>query len=422
MANKRWEKQLAATLGLGFTLLQTMTVFAAPEISLDDSVAMALKNNPAIRLAAEDKDKAAWGVKEAQGGNLPTLTLQGSESRGSNAGGGIGDSASTSLRMNWQLYSGGRTEALVDQAKHNAHSADLGVAKAEQQLKLDTTTAYYNVLQAQNMVKVNEQAVANLNEHLQTVNAQYQAGAVAKADVLRSEVELANAQQNLTKAKNGYDVALASLNNIIGEPLDSQSVLKDELAYAKYDQSLEDSVKTALTNRPEIGQSQDGIAAAKASVQAANSGNLPTVAVSGSRGYSGDTFPGDNSNWSVGVSASWNVFDGNVTRSRVKAAETTMNKANITDDQLKDSIALEVRQSYLSMKEAEQRIQTSQVAVDKANEDLKIARTKYSAGAGTNLDVIDAQLALTQANTNYTQALYDYNVNKAKLLKATGQI
>jgi len=88
--------------------------------------------------------------------------------------------------------------------------------------------------------------------------------------------------------------------------------------------------------------------------------------------------------------------------------------------QSRDSVQLEVRQAFLNMKEAEKRIETSKVAVDKAEEDFKIAQVRYSAGVGTNLDVIDAQLALTQAKTNNIQALYDYNTSKAKLDKAMG--
>jgi len=160
---------------------------------------------------------------------------------------------------------------------------------------------------------------------------------------------------------------------------------------------------------------------ATAGVKAADSGRLPTISVSGSQGWNGNEFPGDNSNWSVGVSANWNFFDAGVTEAKIKSAQATLEKSREQDQQLRQNVELEVRQSYLSMKEAEQRIQTAQVAVDKAVEDVSIAQTKYNAGAGTNLDVIDAQLALTQAKTNYTQALYDYNVNKAKLEKAVGR-
>lgn len=423
MSPKRYSLKPRISLTVvGLLLLNTtMALAAIPELSLDDSIALALKNNPAIKMAIADQEKAAWGSKENQGNKLPTLSLAHSDSRSSSGmGAGFNDNFSTSLRLNWPLYTGGRLEGQIRQADLNEDIASLGVVKAQEQLKLDTTMAYYNVLQGQNLVKVNQQTALNLTEHLKNVQAQYEVGTIAKADVLRSEVELANAQQNLTKTQNTYEVAVASFNNITGMPLDNKNIMKDDLGYVKYGMSLEESIQLAKERRPEITQSQDGIEVAKTGIKIADSGRLPTVALTANQGISGASFPGENSNWSIGVSASWNLFDGGITSAKVNAANANADKVKAGDQQLRDGIELEVRQAYLSMKEAEARIETSKVAVSKAEEDLKASKAKYYAGAGTNMDVIDAQVALTQANNNATQALYDYNVNKAKLAKAVG--
>lgn len=421
MSYKKYRiKPKVSLLATGLLVLNTAISLAAiPELSLDDSVAMALKNNPSIQMALADKEKALWGIKESEAGKMPTLSLSSGYSRSPGSSSPT-DSFNNSLKLNWPLYTGGRVEGQIDQAKLNADVAKLGVTKAEEQLKLDTTTAYYNVLQGRNVVKVNQETVNNLAEHLKNVQAQYQVGTIAKSDLLRSEVELANAQQNLTKAQNTYDVAVANFNNVIGIPLDSQNIMKDDLAYVKYDLSLEDSIKMAQQKRPEIAQSQDNIDIATTGIKIADSNRLPTLNFSASDGLSGSTFPGQNNNWSVGVSASWNIFDAGVTNAKVKAAEANVDKVKASDNQLRAGIELEVRQAYLSMKEAEARMQTSQVAVGKGEEDLKASQAKYYAGVGTNIGVIDAQVALTQANTNATQAVYDYNVNKAKLEKAVG--
>ncbi|MBC8014303.1 MAG: TolC family protein [Sporomusaceae bacterium] len=415
-------KPAVFALATGFLVLNTaITLAAAPELSLDDSIAMAMKNNPSIQMAIADQEKAMWGIKENEAGRLPTLSLASSSNRSLNVpGSSPNDSFSTSLRMNWSLYTGGRVEGQIDQAKLGAHIAGLGVTKAEEEVKLDTTTAYFTILQGRNVVKVNQQTVDSLTEHLKNVQAQYQVGTIAKSDVLRSEVELANAQQNLIKAQNTYELAIASFNNITGMPLDRVNTMKDDLTYVKYELSLEDSIKMAQQKRPEIVQSQDNIDIAKTGIRIADSGRLPTVAVSANDGISGSSFPGQNNNWSVGISASWNLFDGGVTNAKVKQAKANEDKVKASDKQVRDGIELEVRQAYLNMKEAEARIETSQVAVSKAAEDLKASQAKYYAGVGTHIDVIDAQTALTQANTNTTQASYDYNVNKAKLEKAIG--
>lgn len=415
-------KPAVSMLATGLLVLNTaITLAAAPELSLDDSIAMALKNNPSIQIAIADKEKSMWVIKENEAGRLPTLSLASSSNRSLNVpGSSPSDSFSTSVRLNWSLYTGGRVEGQIHQAKLGANIASLGVTKAEEQVKLDTTTAYFTILQSRNVVKVNQQTVDSLTEHLKNVQAQYQVGTIAKSDLLRSEVELANAQQNLTKAQNSYELAIASFNNVTGMPLDTASTMKEDLTYSKYELSLEDSIKIAQQKRPEIAQSQDNIDIAQTGIKIADSGRLPTVAVSANDGINGSTFPGQNNNWSIGISASWNLFDGGVTNAKVKEAKANEDKVKASGKQIRDGIELEVRQAYLSMKEAEARIETSQVAVSKAEEDLKASQAKYYAGVGTNLDVIDAQTALTQASNNATQASYDYNVNKAKLEKAAG--
>ncbi|MEN6412039.1 MAG: TolC family protein [Veillonellales bacterium] len=425
MAGKRKKMPAFVLAAMGVFLVNSSLVFAdAPLVSLDDSVAMALKNNSAIKIALTDRDKALLGIDEAKAGGGPTLSLSSSGNRSMNmAEGTPGNSFSNSLRLSMPLYTGGRLAGQVDQAKLNAHAADLGVIKAQQQTTLAATTAYFTVLQSHNMVKVNQEAVDSLTAHLNNVQAQYSVGTVAKSDVLGTQVQLANAQQNLTKAQNAYDVAVSSLNNITGMPLDTQNTYQDDLSYTPYAMSLDDSITAALKNRPEIGQSKDSVDAAKVGVKVADSGHLPTVSVSGAEGWSDNNFPGTaNNNWSVGISASWNLFDSGLTNAKVKEAKAAADKAAEQDKSTHDSIELEVRQDYLSMKEAEQRIQTSSVAVDQAADALKIAEAKYQAGAGTNLDVMDAELDLTQAKTNHTQALYDYNTNKAKLETAIGGV
>lgn len=402
-------------------MMNASMVFAAPPIlSLDDSVAMALKNNPAIKLAAVDQDKARFGIDAAEAGSLPVLSLTGSGSRGnSQLGSDTANSFNTSLQLTMPIYTGGKISGQIDQAKFNADAANLGVVKAEQQTQLDATTGYFSILQTRNMVQVNQETVDNMVSHLKNVQAQYNVGTVAQGDVLQSDVALANAQQNLTIAQNANAVAEAGFNNTVGQPLATKSSYQDKFTYVPYSMTLDDSIKLALKNRPEVGQSQDSIAAAKAGVTVADSGLLPTVNISGGTGRSGSDFPG-NQNWSVGVTANWNLFDSGLTKAQIAEAKTAVATAAIQDKQTRDGIELEVRTDYLSMKEAEQRIQTSAVAVNQAADSLKIAEAKYSAGVGTNIDVIDAQLALTQAKTNATQALYDFNVDKAQLTKAVG--
>lgn len=401
-------------------LLLNTSAFAAPlELSLSDSVKLALDNNPAIKMAQSDQDRSGWSLDEAETAKMPTLSLGSSYNlKQSNPTAG-GNDINNSLRLSWQLYSGGRIEGQIDQAKQNVKSAQIGVEKAKDQVRQDATTTYYAVLQAGSLVSVNQQTVLNLEEHLKTVQAKYDAGVVAKSDVLRAEVELANARQNLIKVQNNYELAKISLLNTMMLDSNTELTLTDSLSYVKFDKSLDECLTLTGKNRPEIAQADISIAIAEKAVDTAASGRLPSVSLSASNGWS-DGFLPNNDNWSVGVSASWNLFDAGAVSAKVKQADASLSKAQEQAKQVKTNALLEVRQNYLSLGEAGKRLDTNAVAVDKAEEDLSIAREKYNAGVGTNLDVIDAQLALTQAKTNRIQALYDYNASLAKLNKAMG--
>ena len=426
--SKKLHKSLATVIASGMLVSLTLPGFAAPiEITLDEAIVMALKNNPSIKVAEYDVEKANWSVEEAKGAKQPSLSFSHSATHKKTAPnpplikGGIGDQFANSVDLTWPLLTGGKVEGTIDKAKLGVKAADLGVEKSQQQIKLDATTGYYSILQTRNLVKLSEESLDRLNAHLKNVEAQYNAGTVAKSDVLRSEVEKAKAEQSLIKAQNSYELAVSSFNNVIGLPLETQVTVKEELGYEKYEKTLEECISTALVSRPELAQAKVSVESAKADVKVAESGKKFSVAAVASDKWNDSEFAGTkNNNWSVGINASYNLFDSGVTKAKVKGAEASVDKSLEQLRQANDSVQLEVRQAYLNMKEAEKRIDTSKVAVTKAEEDYKIAQVRYSAGVGTNLDVIDSQVALTSAKTDYVQALYDYNTSRAKLDKAMG--
>ncbi len=418
-----WKKRLAMVLTSGFLVFNTAVVMAAPiELSLDESINMALQNNPAIKMADADRESAQWALKEANGAKMPTITLTHTDRR-TRAYSYVApyNTFSNQIAMSVPLYTGGKVEAGIAQAQLNLKVNDLAVDQSKQQIKLNATNGYYTILQTINALKVSQESVDMMNAHLKNVQAQYSVGVVAKSDLLRSEVELANYQQNLIVAQNNYDLAISSFNNVLGLPLATEVKVKDELQHVKYQLSLDESIAYAMIHRPESIQADYAIDIAKQSVKIAKSGKLPTVSASAATGWSDTTFPGtDNNTWSIGLTATWTAFDSGVTDSQIKQSDSAVSKAVQQAKQTKDSVHLEVRQAYLNMNEADKRIATTQVAVEKAEEDFKISGVRYSAGVGTNLDVIDAQVALTQAKNNYIQAMYDYNTSKANLGKAMG--
>lgn len=418
----RWKKHLAAMLAGGFLLLNTAAVLAAPmELSLEDSIALALKNNDSIKIANSSRENARWQVKEKEAGKSISGTLTHTSLRTDPDHGNAINSFSNGLAVSWNVYTGGQVESGIKQARLGLTSADLAVDAARQQVKYNAASKYFTVLQTRNLVQVDKESVENLTAHLQNVQAQFEVGTVAKTDVLRSQVELANAQQSLIKAENNYQLAVSNLNNVMGQPLSTELQIKQELGYEPYALSMDDCIAYSLQQRPELAQAKLSEEINKEAVKYAQAGYRPTVTVSAGTELSDPSFPGDNyQDWYAKAVASWNIFDGGSTKASVKAAQATLEESGHTLNQTKDSVQLEVRQAYLNMKEAEKRIDTSKVAVDQAQEDFKIAQVRYTAGVGTNLDVMDAQVALTEAKTNYIQALYDYNTSKADLERAMG--
>ena len=415
---KKSRKVLVLTAAV--SLLCSQSVFAETlELDLDDAVQRALTTNPAIKIAVSEKKGSRAELNAGRGGYADPQWNTATRSYSKN----LGNSHSNSITASIPIYTGGQLSGTIDQAKANYKSYALGETKAYIEMKKTATDGYFSLLQAGNMENLYQDSVNQLEEHLKNVQAQYDVGVVAKVDVLRSEVSLANAQQQLIQATNNYDVAEASLNKIIGTSLDTTLKLKDSLQYTPYENDMQYCLDYASMNRAELEQSRLAVDAAKGAVKVAKSGFLPKVTASATEswGGSGSNWPGDDKeNWSVGISASMNIFDSGVTLSKVHAAEEKLLQAEETYRDTVNSVELEVRSNYLGLREAEKRISTTQVAVAKAEEDFHIAQVRYMAGVGTNLDVIDAQVALTEAKTNFVNALYDYNTSKIALETSMG--
>lgn len=433
---KKAKNVLALTAAL--SVLCSQSVFAATlELDLEETIQRALLTNPSVKIAEYNRKAAKADYSAAKGARGISISLSHDSGRGGYAdyamrsvnGGtkiltkGIGNSHSNSITASLPIFTGGELQGQIGQAKANYRSMLSAEEQAYNEMKETATTGYFNMLNATNMKALRQESVDRLQAHLDNVIAQYNVGIVARADVLRSEVELANAQQDYITASNEYDVAEATLNNIIGTPLNTALKLKDSLQYVPYDNDMAYCLAYSEQHRPELKQAEYAIDSAEAALVVARSGHMPKVYANASNnwGGNGSDWPGDDDeNWSIGVTASMNIFDSGVTWSKIHAAQENLAKAKETQRQIKDAVELEVRTDYLNMREAEKRISTTQVAVASAEEDYHIAVVRYQAGVGTNIDVMDAQEALTQAKTNYYQALYNYNTSKAALNTSMG--
>lgn len=421
------------------TMLFSHTVFAEEmvELNLDDAMQRAFATNPAITIAGYERDSARADYNVARQSRGISISANHQTKRSGmddnipkrNSMGiptgefykNINNEHNNVISATMPIYTGGKLSGMIKQAKAGYKYAEVGVQKAYNDMRSTVTNGYFNVLQADNMQKLGRESVDRLTDHLKNVEAQYEVGVVAKVDVLRSQVELANAKQNLIQAENAYQLAEANMNRIVGLPLDTKLKLDDLLVYSAYDNDLNYCLDYATLHRPELEQAKQGVEAAKGALRVAISGHMPQVAASASQAWGGNDWPGDeNGNWAVGVNVSMNIFDTGVTQSKIHGAEADLAKAHETYRDTVDAVNLDVRSNYFNMREAEKRIDTTRLAVSQAEEDYRIAKLCYMNGVGTNTDVLDAQVALTNAKTNYLKALYDYNISKTDLENSIG--
>lgn len=435
-------------LSAAITMLLSQSAYASEtvEMNLQQAMERAFNTNPSISIAGYELDSARADYNAARQSRGITISGQHQTTRGGyddnqyqrqyngvnpdetpnfstiNVGKGISNNHSNAISASIPIYTGGKLSGTIQQAKAGFKSAEVGLQKAYNDMRSTVTNGYFDVLQADNLQKLGQESVARLEDHLKNVKAQYDVGVVAKVDVLRSEVELANAKQSLIQAENGYQIAEANLNRIVGLPMDTRLKLDNILTYTAYENDMMYCLDYAAGHRPELEQARQNVEAAKGALKVARSGYMPQISANASKSWSSDNWPGDeNGNWGVGVGVSMNIFDTGVTLSRIHGAEADLARAEELYRDTVDAVMLDVRSNYLGMREAEKRIQTAKTAVSQAEEDFRISQVRYMAGVGTNTDVLDAQVALTDAQNNYLQAMYDYNTSKTNLMTSIGE-
>ena len=408
------------------------------DLNLPKTVQMALDYNRDIKNSQYALKKAEYAINQAQAGKKPTVdyTFGAQRSRATDAAtysraaslmgsaNSISNAFSNGISVNIPLYTGGLVEGKIDVAKLGKTNAQEEILRVEQATKYSAIEGYYGLLAYQELQGVYHEAVDNLQGHLDNVQAQYNVGTKAKVDVLSSDVSLANAKTTAITADNNVAIAESNLNNILGLPLETKLNLADhQLPFDTYNISLQEAMDYAMKYRPEVLQAALAVQKAENNIDIADAGNKPTVSVKGSNDWGDTTFPGIDANkrqWSVGANLTYKFYDGGTTKAKVAQAKQDLLVARETEQKTRESVQLQVKQAYLNIRSAAQKVEETQTVVDQARENYRIQNIRYQAGVGINLDVLDAQLSLNQAQVNHIQALYDYNVGIAKLEQVMG--
>lgn len=408
------------------------------DLNLPKTVQMALDYNRDIKNSQYALKKAEYAINQAQAGKKPTVDYNfgAQRSRATDAAtysraaslmgsaNSISNAFSNGISVNIPLYTGGLVEGQIDVAKLGKTNAQEEILRVEQATKYSAIEGYYGLLAYQELQGVYHEAVDNLQGHLDNVQAQYNVGTKAKVDVLSSDVSLANAKTTAITADNNVAIAESNLNNILGLPLETKLNLADhQLPFDTYNISLQEAMDYAMKYRPEVLQAAIAVQEAERSIDIADAGNKPTVAITGGNDWADNTFPGIDANkrsWKVAAGVTYNFYDGGATKAKVNQVKQDLLVARETEQKTRESVQLQVKQAYLNIRSAAQKVEETQTVVDQARENYRIQNIRYQAGVGINLDVLDAQLSLNQAQVNHIQALYDYNVGIAKLEQVMG--
>ncbi len=246
-------------------------------------------------------------------------------------------------------------------------------------------------------------------------------------DLLKAEVELANAQHNLIQARNASRLSRVSFNVLLSRSVDEPFEIEDTLLYNPETPDFDVCLGKALKARPEIKSLDLTDAQIDQQINLSKSKFYPEAAFTYNYIKAGDTPSVSGSNfqkansWQAIIGLSWTFWDWNKTRNSVRQNESIKRQLSQTRKVLEDSIKLELEQAILGLKEAEEKIPTAQKAVDQAEENLRVSEERYKAQVTTSTEVLDAQTLLSQARMNYYSALYDHNLARAGLLRAIGE-
>jgi len=411
----------------------------AEELSLKNALDIAMEKSPAIVSAREGVTAADGKLGQAFGAMLPNVSLSGQagssytkpyDAYGIITVNSLEETAATSnysLTLTQPIFNGALVPGLK-LAEAGYEIAKENYKKAQYDLGYNVVSTYYGVLRASKMNELAQDTLDMSRSHLKQVKAMLDAGTATRADVLRVEVQVANNEVGVMKSENGMILAKDAFNNILGRDLENDVVLSDKEIASEIitPKSNKDCMVMAFENKPDWKIFKLNMSINSKSKDIAWSGYLPSFAIIGSATSNRIDYPKademDQDIYSTAVVASgqWALFDGLAREGRIKEANANLAALEANEESIRNGIILEVKDACLNLESAVKMIRSARKAVDLARENYRISRERYRTGAGSNLEMIDAQTAYSEASTNLYQVQFDYQVAKAKVNQSVG--
>jgi outer membrane protein len=417
---------------------------AAPlRLTLDEAIQRGLETSHRIAEAVARGDAAEAVVGERRAATLPQMAAQAGYTRTNHVTAfGIPTPGNqlniiypdapnnyrTRLDLQWPIYTGGRLDALERAARIDAAASADETGAARGDLTLEITRAYWALVTATESVRVVQESVTRMDAHLRDVRNQLAAGLVPPNDVFSVEAQESRQRMLAVQARATRDVAEADLARLVGAPpgttVEPAAALDITPTAAA---PIETLLESAKQRRPERAALMKRLDAAGERSRAASAGTKPSVAVNGGVDYARPNpriFPREeawHTSWDASVNVSWPLFDGGRTRSEMAEASASTRAIEERLAEFDSTLAVEIRQRVSERDASRAVIDAATDAVRSATEARRVVGERFAAGVATSTDVLDAQVALLQADLDRTQAVANARLADARLVRALGQ-
>ena len=411
------------------TQVEEVKVGGNQPISLSQALELAKRNNNDLQVSVLRLEQSKSVLREAQAALFPSVDLSADVTNSRNVGTTlqfdqarttnplVGDPPSNTTlsgtaQIKYDIYTSGRRNGAIQEAEERIRVQELDVERQSEEIRLNVSKAYYDLQQTDENVRISQSAVENAQASLKDAMALEKAGVGTRFDVLRSQVNLANSQQDLTNAISQQQIARRKLAPLLNLPQSVSISAGDPVKLAGlWQHPLEQSIVTAYQNRPELQQNLAQRKIGEAQIKQALSSSGPQVSLVGRYNLL-DQFDDRTSvsdGYSLGLQASINLYSGGAGTARAAQAKTSIAIAETQFSEQRNQIRFQVEQAYSTQASSLENVQTSNVALEQAKESLRLARLRFQAGVGTQSDVINALNDLTRSEGNRVKAILDYN-------------
>ena len=417
-----------------------------PRFTLNDAILTALQRNPDIQRARQEIERTKGVYLELRADALPRVDATGSYTdtdrhlnnfTGDGGTGGGLNSGFTTVNRNYNIrlqatqivFAGGRVVSQIRSADFQRDSAYFAFRDTIDLVIATVRTQFYQVLLNRALIGVQEESINLLQSQLKDQQNRFDAGTVPRFNVLQAQVALSNQQPDLISARNNYRIAQLQLARTIGLDFDPNRgdgpplECIGNLGYQPRRIPLPEAIEIAKARRPFLKAQKANVLSSSAQVGVARAGFFPQVnAVGGSDFRSSpisERIDDTRSGYVVGVNGSWALWDWGQTYGRFKQAKSVLQKSKITYDDAVRQIELEVQQAYSNLVQGAELIRSQQENVGQAQEALRLASARLGAGAGTQLEVLNARVEVTRAQSTTLQALFTYNAAMAEFDRVT---